>query len=213
MPTYNPNVKPAGSSQRTPGNWLCKIEREATIRHEARAGIIVTTTRTPAADEIWKMVIRVIDDHPEAPAGAMLFENIVWNKQGTERGYALLAACGHDLGALGAGQEIVPEMLYERPFVMALATTADGFLEADGWNPYLPADTANRGPVPGRKVKPGRDGAGAGGAGGAKAPSASTYGYGDLPPARAGAAGASATGASAGAAGGAQQAPLPWETF
>jgi hypothetical protein len=209
MPTYNPNVRPAGVN--TPGNWLCKIERQLEIKHEARPGVIIGSSAK--GDEMWKMVIRCIDTHPEAPCGSIIFENQTWSLPGTPRGYAMLAAMGHDLSKLPANAPITPEMVYERPFVLMITTTEDGFLATADWNPFLPADTANRGPVIGRKVKPGRDSAGgAGGAGGAKAPSASNYGYGDLPPASAGAgagaAGASATGASAGGA-----APLPWETF
>jgi len=167
VPTFNPQVKPAERRDAMPGAWLCQIVRQRTVKGETRTGIETGLATKNHGDPMWSYGATVIDDHPDAPKGSVVLDNLVWNEKGTPRAYSLLQAMGYDLSKFAPGTQLVPDLFYEHPFVMKLTVNDRGYLEPDGFACFLPHG-AKRGPS---AAKP-ASGRGAGGGARASAGSA-----------------------------------------
>lgn len=179
VPTFNPSIKPSERREAMPGAWLCRIERQRTVKGEVKTGIETGLATATRGDPMWSYAATVVDDHPDAPKGSIVLDNLVWNEKGTPRAYSLLTAMGYDLGQWKAETKIVPDLFYEHPFVMRLTVNARGYLEPDGFACFLPHG-AKRGPgapkAPPRGAARAHGGPAAAGAAGAPAASDNLFG-------------------------------------
>ena len=169
MPKFNPAVETSAPSEKTPGKWLVQIDRTVTLpKAGVKPGVDVKRTKNNL-HELWGIAMTVIDDHPAAPRGSVIFDNLTWdNDKGQSRIYALLKAMGYPVDDWKRitdptkFPEITPEMLFGKPFVYSSDLDENGYLTANGFNPFLSKEAA-RGP----KTTPSKGRGGANGAGAA----------------------------------------------
>lgn len=172
MPKFNPKVQDAVSYAAIPGTWLCEIPAQVKLGDRVVPGIEIGQT-TKGIDpsgqraEMWKAHAVVCQDpeHPEAPTGSIVFENLTWDGppigegKGEARIYRLMKCMGYDTDKMKASTtpiDINPEHLYGRKFVMKLKLRTyekDGKaregLEADGFMPFLPPQSPRGAAPPG----------------------------------------------------------------
>jgi hypothetical protein len=153
MPQIKSHVETAASFEKTPGRWLCEIRPTVTSRdgQKTLAGVEIKTNKN--GHEMWRVIAIVIDEHPEAPHGAWIFENLSWDEGKAEtRIYGLLKCLGHPVDEWKrTGHNCTPADLFHRSFVfdVDLETDQNGNtnLRGRGFLPFAPA-TAKRGPHP-----------------------------------------------------------------
>lgn len=161
MPKFDPSGEVATSFDKTPGRWIVEITRSVTVGNGTapRPGIETLDQhgqprRSKSGNEMWSAAATVVDDHPEAPRGALILGiNLLWGGKGRAATYALLAAMGHPVDAWKRETdpaklpEITPEFFYGRRFVLDCATSDRGYLEPAGFMPFYPV-ASKRGPAP-----------------------------------------------------------------
>lgn len=137
MPVFNKSTQEAKDFSAKPGTWLAVIPRTIKLGAKTEEGIEIG--RNKNNHEMWKARIQVIADpqHPEAPDGALIYENLTWDgpqpgespeqaqarKAGTSEGriLKLLRCMGHPVDAWRqstAPVNITPDLMFDRPFVV-----------------------------------------------------------------------------------------------
>jgi hypothetical protein len=182
MPRFDPTGEVATNYDRNPGRWLVKIPRVAQIGKDKppRPGIETLDQngqdrRSKSGNLMWSAAAEVIDDHPDAPRGAMVLGiNLLWEGKGRDATYGLLARMGHPVDAWkretdpAKQPDIGPDYFYDRPFVLDCVLNDKGYLAPkDEFCPYYPK-TARRGPAP--SGGSGANGGGGGSKGGKPGP-------------------------------------------
>ena len=154
MPTKK--VAAGTSRPRTPGLWLCRVPERYERGGKPRDGIEVLDDhggplKTAKGDEMWRIRYEVVDDHPSAPRGEIIFDQLIWSENAQARAQTLLDVMGvYD--SLPDGADIEKHHFYNHNFCVLTFINDRGYLEPDGYACFFPP-TAERGPV---AVKPGR---------------------------------------------------------
>lgn len=161
MPKFDPTGNIA-SGGKTPGRWLVEIPEEYTLKSgQVRPGVETIDTRTGQprltknGDEMWSATAMVVDDHPDAPHGSYVMGlNLLFGGKGRDATYRLLEVLGHPVREWrritdpSKIPDITPDMFVGRRFVLDTALDDKGYLQPNGFCPYLPAN-ALRGPASG----------------------------------------------------------------
>lgn len=177
MPKFDPSGDIA-SGAKTPGRWLVEIPEQYTMKDgTVRAGVETIDHRTGQprtsknGDEMWSATAVVVDTHPDAPLGSYVMGlNLLFGGKGRDATYRLLEVLGHPVREWrritdpSKIPDITPDMFVGRRFVLDTALDDKGYLQPNGFCPYLPAGS-QRGPSSGAATSRKSSGNGAHGAG------------------------------------------------